>query len=371
MYMGDNQPIVWERQPHTKAKHDILERYLGAWFGILGQSRYDSRVVVLDGFAGPGRYDDGELGSPIVALNTLLEHKAFTNFTGTDFVFVFNEWNSERFVSLQREIYMVQERHSPWPVNVHIEAHNVNFQDLTRDILDAIPEGRQLAPTFAFVDPFGYRDVPMTLIRDLVKSPKIELFIYFDFNSVNRFAKAGVVDKHFTALFHSEEYKNAPDGPGRGKFLHDLYEQQLRQVCNFAHICSFEMIHQNGHIGSYLFFCTKNDQAFDKMKQAMWRLAPSGNYKFDDRLAGQPVLFEDEANTKPLQDKLQQEFGGCTVPVEDVIQYVIKCTPFHSSQVKKKTLKPMQDAGRLTSPNQRRKGTFTEGTLITFQSPAD
>ena len=86
----------------------------------------------------------------------------------------------------------------------------------------------------------------------------------------------------------------------------------------------------------------------------------------DDRLAGQPVLFADEANTGPLQDELAQHFGGRTVSVQEVIQYVITKTPFHSGQVKVKTLKLMQAAARISSPNQKKKGTFPDGTLIEF-----
>ncbi|MGD8149309.1 three-Cys-motif partner protein TcmP [Ornithinimicrobium sp. Y1694] len=66
MPKGDNLPTVWNRPPHTKAKHDILTRYLGAWFGIFGRSRYHQKVNILDGFAGPGRYDDDEPGSPVL-----------------------------------------------------------------------------------------------------------------------------------------------------------------------------------------------------------------------------------------------------------------------------------------------------------------
>lgn len=105
------------------------------------------------------------------------------------------------------------------------------------------------------------------------------------------------------------------------------------------------------------------------MKEAMWKLAPGGSYRFDDRLAGVPVLFEDEANTGPLQDELAQHFAGRTVTFEEVNQYVITRTPFHSGQVKTKTLKAMQDTGRISSPNQKRKGTFPAGTLIEFPSP--
>jgi three-Cys-motif partner protein len=364
---GDNLPTVWERPPHTKAKHDILTRYLGAWFGIFGRSRHHRHVIVLDGFAGPGRYHNGEPGSPILTLNTLLDHRSFADFGDTEFTFLFNEWNDERFGSLQDVLAEVKASRSPWPKTVHVIDHNENFQQLAQGILDSIPEGKQLAPTFAFIDPFGYKDVPMALIQNLVSHPSCELFIYFDFNSVNRFANAGNVDPHFTALFGCDEYKNAPPaGEDRGQFIHDLYERQLREECDFAHICSFKMVNKTGHTGSYLFFCTRNDLAYDKMKQAMWALAPGGGYEFNDRLAGHPVLFEDEANTGPLQDELAQQFAGHRVPIQDIIDYVVTRTPFHSSQVKLKTLKPMQQAGRISSPNQKKKGTFPEGTLIEF-----
>lgn len=367
MAKGDSLPTVWDRPPHTKAKHDILTRYLGAWFGIFGSSQYHTRVNVMDGFAGPGRYSNEEPGSPILTLNTLLEHQSFTNFSGTTFSFLFNERDCARFTSLESSLSDLKASLAPWPANVHVNLRNKNFQELARELLDSIPAGKQLAPTFAFIDPFGYRDVPMALIRDLVSHPSCELFIYFDFNSVNRFATAGVVDQHFTALFGCDDYKDAPpEGPSRGQFIHDLYERQLRQVCNFAHVCSFRMENGSGHTGSYLFFCTRNDNAYDKMKAAMWALAPGGGYEFRDRLAGHPVLFGDEANTEPLQYELAQHFAGRTVPVKDVVDYVIARTPFHSGQVRVKTLKSMQQAGRISSPNQTRKGTFPNGTLITF-----
>lgn len=364
---GDSLPTVWNQPPHTKVKHDILTRYLAAWFGIFGSSRRHSAVNVLDGFAGPGRYEDGEPGSPVLALNTLLNHQSFGNFDTTRFTFVFNEWDPQRFASLQEVLAEAKVSKSPWPANVHVLESNQNFQDLARQLLDSIAPNKQLAPTFAFIDPFGYRDVPMSTIRDLVSHRSCELFIYFDFNSVNRFATAGNVDEHFSGLFGCDEFKNAPpEGLARAQFIHDLYEKQLRKECDFAHVCSFRMINSSGHTGSYLFFCTRDDQAYDKMKQAMWALAPGGAYAFDDRLAGQEVLFGNDANTGPLQDELAQHFAGRTIPVEEVIRYVVTQTPFHSGQVRTKTLKPMQKAGRITSPNQKRKNTFPDGTLIIF-----
>jgi hypothetical protein len=38
-----------------------------------------------------------------------------------------------------------------------------------------------LAPTFAFVDPFGVKGLPMDLLRRLLLFDRCELLVYFDF----------------------------------------------------------------------------------------------------------------------------------------------------------------------------------------------
>ncbi|MGB9800713.1 MAG: hypothetical protein ACPLUL_11530 [Thermanaerothrix sp.] len=54
--MVPQQNKVWKIELHTKAKHEILRRYLGAWFGILGSKI--PRVVYIDGFCGPGGHSE-------------------------------------------------------------------------------------------------------------------------------------------------------------------------------------------------------------------------------------------------------------------------------------------------------------------------
>lgn len=67
----DGSDEKWQYTEHTAAKHEILRRYLGAWLAILGRRRKGStfrhsRLVLVDGFAGRGRYLDGQLGSPAI-----------------------------------------------------------------------------------------------------------------------------------------------------------------------------------------------------------------------------------------------------------------------------------------------------------------
>ena len=72
--MAAPKTTIWDIEPHTMAKHEILRRYMQAWMPILGRSGFE-KIVYIDGFAGPGRYSNGENGSPIIALKTALEHK--------------------------------------------------------------------------------------------------------------------------------------------------------------------------------------------------------------------------------------------------------------------------------------------------------
>lgn len=361
--MGEKSTI-WEMTPHTAAKHQLLAGYLDAWYPIL--AKYNKRVVFIDGFAGPGVYRHGEDGSPILALRQLLAHRHLTAMSGTTFVFVFNEQDPARFESLSTQLAAFRSSVKHWPSNIVVRLENRNFRELAEGLLTELNGGLPM-PAFAFLDPFGYRDVPMELVKRLGAHRMNEAFIYFDFNSTNRFSNAGVVDEHFSTLFGSEEYKEAPSGEdGRKQFLHDLYARQLREVAGYPLVQSFEMVNASGHTGNYLFFCTRDRQAFDRMKSVMWKVDPLGAYRFSDILAGREVLFQLEVDTGPLRAALLQHFAGQTVSIQDVTNYVIEKTPYTSGHLKLRTLKPMQQDGAIECPEQKRTGQFPDGTYIRF-----
>jgi len=67
--MSKKSDGLWPMRRHTQAKHVILRKYLDAWLPILGAGRSAAEhVMLIDGFAGPGRYTTGEDGSPLIML---------------------------------------------------------------------------------------------------------------------------------------------------------------------------------------------------------------------------------------------------------------------------------------------------------------
>src|SRR4051794_33705081 len=93
---------IWELERHTAAKHAILRAYLNAWLPIMGM-HYNSRLVLVDGFSGPGIYQNGEPGSPIIMLNAFLEH-SLKDRIKAELVYLFIDEDEARTAELERQI---------------------------------------------------------------------------------------------------------------------------------------------------------------------------------------------------------------------------------------------------------------------------
>lgn len=163
--MATPKETVWELEPHTAAKHEILRRYLAAWFPILGT--YHERIVYIDGFAGPGRYRNDEKGSPLIALNVAASQRKGS---AGEIVFWFIEERADRLAHLKQELAKVS-----LPSHFRVTADSGRFHEKFGSVLTSIEgDAKQLAPTFAFIDPFGFSGVPFALIERLLRHARCE-----------------------------------------------------------------------------------------------------------------------------------------------------------------------------------------------------
>lgn len=169
-------------------------------------------------------------------------------------------------------------------------------------------------------------------------------------------------------LFGTDDFKGAAtlEGGKRSEFLHDLYKQRLHAECGFPYVQSFTMYDGRGKRVYDLFYCTREPIGMNRMKEAMWKLAPSGDFTFRDQFANQEVIFGDIVDTRPLRQHLLEHFRGQAVTVDTIVDHVVVATPYVESHVRRLTLKPMQEAVLISSPNQGRRGTFPKGTIIQF-----
>lgn len=355
---------VWNIEDQTRAKHAIVRSYLGAWFPIMSRSPGTDRLLFIDGFAGPGTYADGSPGSPVIALDVLLNHPNVN--PNCRYFFVFNESDPDRHESLVREL-KARAVTRPLPANVEVVTEQGDFVDLVKELTDDA-KGRRLIPLFAFIDPFGYKAMPLDSLRALLSSPGSEVLTYLDVRSPLRFAGKGLVDDHFEALFGSDQFLGAPlpGSPGRVQFFTDVYRDALVNQVGFRYTWSFLMRNAKKQPLYALVYATRNLKGLEVMKDAMWKVAPDGSYSFVAGRAGQQVLLGDDTSVEILEAQLLERFSGSTVPIEQVQEFVLVDTDFRLGILKRRTLSPMQGRG-LISTNHPRKGSFPDGTLVTFR----
>ncbi|MEH2611326.1 three-Cys-motif partner protein TcmP [Bradyrhizobium sp. AZCC 1693] len=350
---------IWELEPHTAAKHEILRRYIQAWAPILSQGNFP-HLVFVDGFAGPGRYSEGEEGSPVIAakavINQLRPIKA-----KVDFHFI--ELDEKRSDHLATEIGLLT-----FPSNVSAKIHGGRaFQDTFPEVWDSYASrpGRSRPPTFVFIDPFGFK-IPFSNVVKVLSAPSCEVLITFMFEEINRFLSQGQQPDNFDDLFGCRDWREGIDiklPRERVKFLHDLYQRQLTQAAGARFVRSFAMRNERNTMDYFLFFATNNELGLKKIKEAMWRVDESGTYTFSDATdPNQSVLFSAEPNRELLKRLIVGKFEGTEVTASEIERFVVHETPFRETHYKK-VLQTLEGAERLIPidpPANRRRGTYAD-----------
>ncbi len=333
-------------------------------------SRWNGRIVFLDGFAGRGRYNDGSEGSPLIALRHLLDHQYFPRMRHREFVFYFIEADSENAASLRSEIDTFKAARAPWPENVKEHVVNDKFDRTASAMLAQLREQkRNLAPTFAFIDPFGYSGLPMDLIADLLSYPRTELFVNFMIGNVQRFIRRDGQEQAMRSLFGVDVHRilNGYNGQAdRVQYLRNVYKQQLHERARFDYVQSFGMINNTGNISYYLFHGTRHHQGVKLMKDAMWKIDPGGGFKFSDLLADQNVLFTPEPDLGPLQAEILRYFAGRSgVHVEELEWHALVYTPYRKTHVRP-VLKKLEAKNSIRVNRPPGKSQFAAGVAIDF-----
>ena len=355
----------WYIDEHTKAKHDILRRYLGAWFPILGSTH--GRVLYVDGFSGPGRYRDGEPGSPLIALDVARTLNLEKPFAG-ELLFLFTDERQDRVGHLESEL-----EHLDLPASFEVRAEVGRFDEIFAPVLDGLEaKGQRLAPAFVFIDPFGFSGVPFSLVARILQNPRCEVFITFMVNAVQRFIEHPVesIRDEIVGLFGTELVLEVVSGTGnRIEALRSFYQQRLELEAEFVR--SFEIRDTPGRVLYHLFFASNHRLGHAKMKDAMWEVDRTGGLRFVDNTDVDQLVLLDEDPAEKLVKVLSAVFAGDKALGHGVRRYVMDKTAFVNKHATK-ALQLLEARGAIRVADtkkwggKRRKGSFPDDAVITF-----
>ena len=320
--MSTNTPAqspLWEAESHTLAKHAILKKYLDAWAVIFSRTLNVTELLFYDGFAGPGEYMGGELGSPIVALHALLANTQSLKPVRLKF----SELDEARHTHLKARLTVEKAK---IPARSSLLVDEPSLGDCTEQILKLVAERRvsrrALGPALFFLDQFGYSQVPMSLIREIMSHRYCEVFSYLNCQRLIPYLTDESKAAGITNAFGDESWRAAVDAPDRQQAMIDLYKVALKANGKVRYPWSFTMFDRDGHLIYWLVFSTNDLKGLEVMKKAMWKVDESGTYRFSDRNdPRQQRLFFSTLTDDWLADELSKSLRSSFLKKENPFRF--------------------------------------------------
>jgi len=358
--------------PHTRAKHDILTEYLKPWFYII-QSRREY-VQYMDAFAGAGRYERGEDGSPLIAMEVYNNHILKKSMT-LDVRFLFIELN-------EKSIDLLKSRTPPDMLGKNVTFFKGSFSEAMESLYNENdPMSQRMCNTFAFIDPYGHSGMPMGQVRRIIESEKCDVMITLMTDSINRNAFASEKNQAqgvgLDELYGSDVWKEVLSAgigkmPKRIDRFVDIYiEEAMKYVPkDRRYSLQFKMKKKNGHEAYRLVFLTKHLKGLECMKESMLKVDPTGGYTYYDASHGTCKIIDLE-ESKRLRDviaanQIYEFMKGRTCTGMDLDELFLIGTGF---TYRASMLSILESDGRIvvsSNGKRRAKGTYPDSCKIRF-----
>lgn len=323
--------VLWRLEPATAAKHQLYKRYLDAWWPIMLQpsprdGRLWPRVTYLDAFAGPGRYAEGEEGSPVFALDRLLSHKMADRMrlSRQRVRLLFMEKRRDRSDHLRSEL---ERRFGElgglpvWP-----EVYRAEAGAAAEDLLTQA--GSWGYPILAVFDSWGNVNVPLSLVRRLAHNPSSEVIVTFGPNWFSR--RETQEPDQLDVVFGGRRYWEPADRESRPDERWRAWLATYRQALSragFGFQLQFRIVPKTG-LPLYLVYGTGHQKGVEVMKDAMWEVDGNEGMGFQDPRTrgapapGQQMLFAGTDDPE-LLELVRQRLEMGPASLEDLGQWLL------------------------------------------------
>lgn len=380
---------------HGLAKKVMLYRYLQGRFSELLQHRKNRsryQFIYFDAFSGTGKYEgESEVdprdipfrhpsyGSPIVALDALFSAMEQGS-TSSEVLLIFEDKNNEYIDQLKENVmsYVTERRDEQQGTSVEGERKFLNidisinengkfickvrnqmgksfsvevqclhssFEEF--DIERNMPPDFSMTPVMTFIDPFGYKDIPMARIQTFIGYRK-DILITFMTSFIIRFCN--LYPQIINQLFGTESPQQWRERHNYDSF----YQQRLREIGNNViseqrslKTLSFYMKRSEGRIIYHMIFLTDELRCLQHMKYAMCT-AKDTNTKLsftDSLFNAECPTFHLATNVKEEADFIYDTWKGKTCKFGEMKEWILIYSPF---QYHSGALRELEKEGKLT-----------------------
>jgi three-Cys-motif partner protein len=361
---GEVDAFFVETADHSKVKTTIATKYFFTWARIIAAKTRSDRIGYIDLYAGPGRYIDGTKSTPLLVLEGAIADPNMRQMLVT----YFNDGKPAHADSLENAIKALPGietlKHKP----------GIDKTEVGPGIVTAFD--KPIIPTFAFIDPYGYKGLSLGLVNAVIKDWACECLFFFNYNRINPGINNKMVRPHMEALFGAErlaklqiDIQGRPSGEREVLVMTALTAALQDLGGRFVVPFRFKM-DEKDRTSHYLVFVSKNFLGYEIMRGVMGKASSSfinGVPSFEYN-PSPPLFFSDERTVDALAEMLAVDLAGKQLTVDQAFEFHSPGKLYIRKNYKDAVIRLEKDNRVIASrpSSERKKGTLADDITISF-----
>lgn len=363
----------WSPPPHAEIKEQIVKNYLHIWFTML--SKKPTTLLYIDGFAGPGIYENGMRGSPIIAMEEAALALSREGHEKARILLVFIEKDQQVADGLRHNVkkHVVELRNQYGDSvvdRISIKIRNKDFS-LVIENLENQYSNIEKNPAFVFLDPFGLARSGFSFewLEKIAKFRKGEFLLNFYVQGIERNRHKLSQQKIAQIFGENIDISNITVEGMAG-----LFSIKIQSKLNMKTLL-YEMNNRKNRTLYYLVFATKHSSGVKKMKEVMRRLSGKELHFTNEGYINQFRLFE-TVGIDQFEESFFEVFNGKSISVREIFEYYATSNDYVWTEADiRHFLKELERKGKIKVENvklngrKRRRGTFPPDALVRVLQP--
>jgi three-Cys-motif partner protein len=352
-------------------KAEIVEKYFKAWASIITatQDKYgkekNPKIGYVDLFAGPGRYEDGAISTPLRVLKKAIGDTVLSK----RLVTIFNDKDEANIRSLKEAISEL-----PNISNLKYEPVFWN-EEIGDEIAKDIARTKKI-PVLAFIDPWGYKGLSLNLVNSFLKDWGCDCIFFFNYFRINAGLNNPCVKEHMESLFgeRTEELSNRLKGMGPPEREATIINELSLGLKDFGHrfVLPFCFKNKNGkRTTHHIIFVSKSFKGYEVMKEIMANASSEEHqgvpsFVFSPACGPQQLfLFELNRPIDDLRDMLLNNFKGKRMTMENIYKTHCMDRPYLKRHYRE-VLANLEQDGKIKTFGRKSKKGFPDYILVEF-----
>ena len=343
-----DQSFFDESREQSIIKARIIAKYFWAWAKVIipTAKQHDNRIAYIDLFAGPGRYKDGTISTPLRILEQAIADRDMSQMLVT----LFNDKDAKNAGELEKAISEL-----PGIERMKYKPQIAN-QEVGTEIVQLFNRMR-MVPTFFFVDPWGYKGLSLGLINSVLKNWGCDCIFFFNYNRVSMGLPNEAVGDHMNVLFgedRADQVRKKLIGLSpeeRETLIVEELAEALKEMGG-QFVLPFTFRNEKGsRTTHHLIYVSKAFRGYEIMKGIMALESSEADqgvpsFRYSPASERFPLLFNLTTPLEDLEKELLHQFAGKTLTMQDIYEKHNVGRPFISRNYKR-ALNNLESAGKV------------------------